>query len=139
MLTSIYQGGLPHLQISRILLLHRTPLQRNNNDKNNKQKHTHKQIKVRFCHVLNGRRSPLVLALMTSALSSEEGRESVRWEVSRSQKLRNFFLFLFFCFWSPVCSWDLAKNCKSFYEPQRNAIIGPKQAQKPFQILKVRN
>lgn len=44
MLTSIYQGGLPHLQISRILLIHHTPLQRknnNNNNKNNKQKQTH--------------------------------------------------------------------------------------------------
>ena len=113
MLTSIYQGGLPHLQISRILLLHQTPLQRknNNNNKNNKQKQTYKHTKVRLCHVLNGRPLPLVLALMRikcTCFSLEWERGSVQWEVSRPQKLRNFLLFRFFWFWNPsvLVTWQ---------------------------------
>lgn len=148
MLTSIYQGGLPHLQISRILLLHHTPLQRkNDNNKNNKQKQTHQHTKVRLCHVLDGRPFPLVLALMRIKCrgfslecvggGGEEGQFSGRYRDLRSSAIS--FFFVSFGFGTRLFLL-LGKKCQSFVlEPKGNAINGLKQTHQPFQILEVRN
>lgn len=142
MLTSIYQGGLPHLQISRILLLHHTPLQRkNDNNKNNKQKQTHQHTKVRLCHVLDDRPFPLVLALMRikcRGFSLEcwggGGKRVSSVGGIETSEAPQFPSFSFLLVLEPVCSCYLAKSVShSFWSPKGMQLT---DSNKPINLFK---